>query len=736
MQHRLFKSLILNLFLLTLLPGLLMGQEIVVNEYFNSASQNDEWTELVVVKDNLSLVGWFIGDNNAGTTSWQPKIKFKNHPLWQHLRAGTIITIDHASNNSNCNDPEDTDKSDGYIRVCCRNSTYFEGGSTTTLFLADEGDFVQLVDPNGKMVHAIGHDDNPGSSVEGGTCFNVSSRWTNTTAAETATRPCGNFLFYRFAMQSPTALKAICGTTADFYAGMQTGSNNPFIDTSDTPFTGIGNSGPNNNWITKLRAPVMTAQTVCPSLSPVGGAFGWTFSWQKATDPYPADSTIGYLILKNETGIFPLPAQGVQYTAGQTIGTGNAASQVVAVLKGSGRDYFTDFSAFSLNSRYRVYAFRYVNTPNFTHPTRGRAYNTDDYITVAQVAGPGPVVQNDTLCQPGLAILYIDPVVMPGPGQILWFANQTGGNPILVNKDTLKIQVSGTTSYWVEIQSASACIQTRREVKAVVLPPFNFSYTAPDSACQGTPIFFGVDPTKVFSPKWKLPGSLPGIETSNSDSAFWQINIPFFPQKEWIKFEISGRNQRGCIITYTDSFYTVPFSPRFVIEPENPGPGTLVTIKVIAQKNNYWVENWAVSPGPILSSNPIIATTIAAGDSLKVSGEISTILPQDARFCKIKIQNAFPVQPPPEPEPPLKPINNLITDNGDGLNAVLDFDSREVKNLEIFNRWGKKVFSSENYTNNWKPDGNEPGCYFYSAEIKEKTDTGFRKIRGWVMVAN
>ncbi len=94
------------------------------------------------------------------------------------------------------------------------------------------------------------------------------------------------------------------------------------------------------------------------------------------------------------------------------------------------------------------------------------------------------------------------------------------------------------------------------------------------------------------------------------------------------------------------------------------------------------------------------------------------------------------MQPPPEPEPPLKPINNLITDNGDGLNAVLDFDSREVKNLEIFNRWGKKVFSSENYTNNWKPDGNEPGCYFYSAEIKEKTDTGFRKIRGWVMVAN
>jgi hypothetical protein len=726
MKNYFAKSLILNLFLVLFLTLQLKGQEIVVNEYYNTASQNDEWTELVVIKDDLNLVGWFFGDNNTGTSSWQPKIKFKNHPLWQHLRAGTIITIDHASNLANCDDLTDVDKSDGYIRVCCRNTTYFEGGSTNTLFLADDGDFVQIVDPGGKMVHAIGHDDDPGNSVEGGNCFTTSSRWTNTTSAESATRPCGNFLFYRFGMDAPTALKAICGTNADFFAGMQNNGSNPFIDTSDTPFLGIGNGSLNNNWLIKLRAPIILAQNICPQPTPQGGI---SLSWQAATDPFPGDNSIGYLVLKNQNGQFDIPVQGIQYTVGQTIGTGNNQSTVAAIISGSANTTFTDNGPGASNSKYRIFPFRYVNTINFQHPTRGRTYNVEQFIKVNDAQSPLVNVINDTLCNPGFATLRIITPPVPGPGGINWYDAQTGGNLLLSGPDSLRIQVSQTRSFWAEIVSASLCSSTRYEVKAMV-SPIEFSILTSDSICEGTPAFFsGLAQNAKIS--WTILKAPPGLITSKTDSANMIMNVPNYPEKQWIVFQAKARNDLGCEAIIKDSLYTVPFFPRFVLDPASPEPGDFVTIRPVATQTNLWVENWAVNPGPILGQNPILATAEAIGDSLVVSGIVSTFLPTDGRFCRVLVKNSFPFQ---APEPPSKPINNLITNNGDGLNASLDFDNREVKNLIIYDRWGKKIYSAETYSNNWKPAAKEQGCFFYQAEIKEGKNSDFQKIKGWVTV--
>jgi hypothetical protein len=711
-----------------------LAQDIVINELHNGGGQSDEWTELVVVKDNLSLVDWYLGDNNAATDSWQPKIKFKNHSLWQNLRAGTIIIIDHAANNAGCNDPVDTDKNDGFIRVCCRNTTYFSGGTTNTLFLADEGDFVQIVDPSGKMIHALGYDNDPGTSVLGGNCFTVSSNWTNTTSARDDTRPCGNFLFYRYQMESPTSLKVICGNTTDFYAGMQNSTNNPFIDTTDLEtFLGIGNSLANNNWITKLRAPLISSQQVCAIPTPQGGK---TFSWLGATDPFPSDNSIGYLILRADQDVpFPSLQQGREYGIGQIISNGDSLASVTGILNNSGLTIFTDNSIFSQNAKYRIYAFRYVNTVGFQHSSRGRSYNLENYIDVNNGQGPQPVVHNDTLCGPGLATLYIDPIVLPGPGQIRWFAGPSGGNPIAVNKDTLKILVTADTSYWVEIQSAANCSNQRFRVRAKV-NNFDFTFFKPDSVCEGTNGFFYISSPAVLQPKWTLLNPIPGVLTSKSDSASWEIQIPYFAEKKWLKFTVEVKSETGCLVKKTDSLYTVPFKAALVISPPNPVEGDTVTLSFNSQPPNYYVSDWNIQPNPI-SENPNSARLIAFGDSLRVNAIIETIGIQDLRFCKIKNQASVKIneKPAPEPEPnPLKPINTLISANGDLQNKTLDFDRREVRNLEIFNRWGKKIHSATLYQNDWFPDGSEDGCYFYSAEIREDKTKNFTKVNGWVMV--
>lgn len=74
-------------------------------------------------------------------------------------------------------------------------------------------------------------------------------------------------------------------------------------------------------------------------------------------------------------------------------------------------------------------------------------------------------------------------------------------------------------------------------------------------------------------------------------------------------------------------------------------------------------------------------------------------------------------------------IPNIITPNGDGVNEAF-----VIKNIEhhpntvvsIFDRWGKKVFESSNYNNEWKGEGVSDGTFFYVVDVPEdKSYNGF-----------
>jgi len=69
-----------------------------------------------------------------------------------------------------------------------------------------------------------------------------------------------------------------------------------------------------------------------------------------------------------------------------------------------------------------------------------------------------------------------------------------------------------------------------------------------------------------------------------------------------------------------------------------------------------------------------------------------------------------------KPEGSLDEIPNVITPNGDAYNQYFSFDSNKYGpiSLLIINRWGKRVFYSNQYRNDW--DGNDlsSGIYFYT----------------------
>ncbi|MFO0477770.1 MAG: gliding motility-associated C-terminal domain-containing protein [Bacteroidota bacterium] len=74
-------------------------------------------------------------------------------------------------------------------------------------------------------------------------------------------------------------------------------------------------------------------------------------------------------------------------------------------------------------------------------------------------------------------------------------------------------------------------------------------------------------------------------------------------------------------------------------------------------------------------------------------------------------------------------IPNIITPNGDGVNelfTIKNIDQHPNSSLIIFDRWGRKVYETPNYNNEWKGEGLSDGTYFYLLDVPdEKRYNGF-----------
>lgn len=379
-------SVILFLLIMILLTNTVNAQSVVINSYFNAADPRDEWTELLVIDDNVDMREWTLRDNNSSQTSWQTPITFNNIAFWNNMRAGTIIIIWHRIiNSSGVNNPEDISKADGYIKINAQNTTYFNGGAFgtsptwagNTLNIAGSGDIIQLRNASGTHIHALGHLSTPGTD------------WINLPSPK---------LNHANIASSGDAIYVCPGGIISDYNGPGTG--NAYTSKNNTTITfGLPNtcgSAPNDNtnFINQLREPVFTSQTVTATTATTYPTVALTFTWNSATDPVHTDSTQGYMIVRSSTGIFGTPQDGTTYNIGDAI-TGGGTVLANIDNPGTSTISYTDFGANTSSTFcYRVYAYRYKTDDlngNSYNSARGRAYNTTNYVTVNCVTNPLPI---------------------------------------------------------------------------------------------------------------------------------------------------------------------------------------------------------------------------------------------------------------------------------------------------------------------------------------------------------
>ncbi len=75
-------------------------------------------------------------------------------------------------------------------------------------------------------------------------------------------------------------------------------------------------------------------------------------------------------------------------------------------------------------------------------------------------------------------------------------------------------------------------------------------------------------------------------------------------------------------------------------------------------------------------------------------------------------------------------ISNVITVNSDGKNDFLEiqYNGDNEPKLLVFDRWGRKVFYSDSFTNKWSAANDDPGIYYYQLKL------GQEEYKGWVQV--
>lgn len=360
------------------------SQSVVISAYFNAADPRDEWTELLVITDNTDMRSWTIRDNNSTQTSWQTAATFTTNALWNNLRAGTIIMIWHrpVTSNGSTLHPTDVNKNDGYIEVDLSNSTYFTGaalGSSpswggASMNVAGGGEIVQLRNASGTHIHGVGHMSSPGSD------------WTAMASPK---------LNHANSASSGDAIYVCPGNSVAEYGTSTPQSGTTWTSKNSTTITfglpNVSGSSPTQNeayWLS-LRQPPFTSQTVAASAVVPGNPGSISFSWTGATDPNPADGTVGYIILRNTTNSFTAPTDGTTYTNGATLGTATVLTHITA----SGTTNYTDNTVMNGNAYYyRVYAYRYTTdnqNGNSFDESRGRAY-TSTFVSVS-VTDPLPV---------------------------------------------------------------------------------------------------------------------------------------------------------------------------------------------------------------------------------------------------------------------------------------------------------------------------------------------------------
>ena len=307
---------------------------------------------------------------------------------------------------------------------------------------------------------------------------------------------------------------------------------------------------------------------------------------------------------------------------------------------------------------------------------------------------------------------------------------------------SITVRPFSTTTYRVEVREAETdSLICQNEFKVEVMPRFRLKFRQLKLTCSNYEEENGNDAqaivavdtvSEAYEPPFKYEWQLSPLHIAPNDPT-WAIGLRAFKY-----YHIKVTDGRGCVQhdsvklkAYPNPVIEISTDPSDTVYLQNPHVTYSfenLSIDSLPLSNFYWILNQQYN---------ITSTELEPRFTYVETGEYSTDLKvYNPQGCDTTYTHTVKV------EPVKLKIPNVFTPNGDGTNDyfIISLDggsdlkgtrdgdggsgaeyegyeplSRyyESTELTIFNRWGRVVYHSKDYQNDWDGDNLSDGTYFY-----------------------
>ena len=312
---------------------------------------------------------------------------------------------------------------------------------------------------------------------------------------------------------------------------------------------------------------------------------------------------------------------------------------------------------------------------------------------------------DDTLCEIGLVELFASSSV---PGLTYTWSDSPDFDPVLGSDSVLLVSRRGINTYYVMAEDSLGCTEVEEIVLNIV--PIEISVDPDTVICKETAdriTVTNLNPEQILSYEWSpITNILSGGDT----------NSPEIILDETTTFTVNITNQFGCEAQEDVTVQVVDLGSLIDVSatPDSILPGG--ESQLLATLNSNYTYLW--SPSGSLDDNTIYNPLATPNETTTYTVEVV-----DENGC-ISVREVTVVVFDPICADPYVFLPNAFSPNGDGENDILYLRANYIEemDLEIYNRWGQKMFQTTDQSIGW--DGNfkgepvSPDVYAFYLRVK------------------
>lgn len=280
-----------------------------------------------------------------------------------------------------------------------------------------------------------------------------------------------------------------------------------------------------------------------------------------------------------------------------------------------------------------------------------------------------------------------------------------GGKIITTSPTSATQTFTKPGSYTVVLRAYNPlnCLLIDSTNQVIEVGPSDFRISKDTTLCLGNPVALTASGAERYS--WTSSTTIANATSSS---------IVVLSSSGAITYQLSMTNASGCTSNKSVTVRSdASFQPKVIVEstPDCSQPTRLAFTNQSPGAERYV---WAMGNGDTVRA--------AVPDQYRYahSGSYTVVVTAYKAGCSLSQQ--LPVD-----YEDLSRLPNAITANDDGKNDLFDLGIRGAK-LEIYNRWGREIFRSDNYANDWGRKVPH-GVYFYLL-----TTASGRQCKGWIEV--